>query len=76
MSNNTQLLTSIEAKLFQIGSMAKIALDNHNYKCAGYDEPFIDNVDMGNLMWAIADLAEEASNKLDKLELKEDSNHG
>lgn len=75
-NKNFELLNSIEAKLYQIGSMAKIALDNHNYKNAGYDEPFIDNADMSNLMWAIVDLAEEASNKLDKLELKEDANHG
>lgn len=73
--NNNQLLTNIETKLFQIKSMAKIALDNHNYKNAGYDEPFINNIDMGNLIWAIVDIADEASNKLDKLELKEEPSH-
>ena len=74
--SNRELIGSIEAKLFQIESMAKIAMDNINYKNAGYDEPFISNLDMANLMWAITDLADEVYQKVDKLELKEDANHG
>ncbi|WP_392558738.1 hypothetical protein [Orbus mooreae] len=75
VNKNDNLICDIEAKLYQIGSMARIALENHNYKNSGYSEPFIDSVDMGNLMWAIADLASEAISKLNNIEVKEDVNH-
>ncbi|WP_141675111.1 hypothetical protein, partial [Gilliamella sp. Bif1-4] len=49
--NNDQLICNVETKLIQVRSMAKIALDNTTYKCAGYDEPFIEQADMSNLLW-------------------------
>ena len=68
-NNNFQILNNIETKLIQVRSMAKIALDNTNYKCAGYDEPFISPADMGNLLWAIVDLAEQAFGDLQEYRL-------
>lgn len=65
---NFKLVSEIEAKLLQVQSMAKIALNNHNYKCAGYDEPFIEHTDMGNLLWAIIDLTDNAYNQLQEVE--------
>ena len=49
--------------------MAKIALDNANYKLSGYEEPFIDQSDMSNLLWAIVDLAEQAFDDLQEYHL-------
>lgn len=72
---NSELITDIEAKLFQIESMARIALDNHNYKNSGYNEPFINNADMSNLMWAITDLAHDAYSKVQALELNKERSH-
>ncbi|MWP63329.1 hypothetical protein GQ593_13455 [Gilliamella sp. Pas-s25] len=56
--------------------MAKIALDNTNYKCAGYDEPFIEQADMSNLLWVIVDLVEQAFDELQGHGLKEEKNNG
>ncbi|MBI0095007.1 MULTISPECIES: hypothetical protein [Gilliamella] len=74
-NNNFQILNNIETKLIQVRSMAKIALDNTNYKCAGYDEPFISQADMGNLLWAIVDLAEMAFDDLQEYRLSGGKNN-
>ncbi|OTP81183.1 hypothetical protein [Gilliamella apicola] len=73
--NNHQLVCKVEGTLLQVKSMAKIALDNTNYKLSGYEEPFIDQSDMSNLLWAIVDLAEMAFDDLQEyrvLEVKND----
>ena len=75
-NNNFQIINNIEAKLIQVRSMAKSALDNTNYKCAGYDEPFIEQADMSNLLWVIADLVEQAFDELQGYGLTEDNNNG
>ncbi|MWN89447.1 hypothetical protein GQ597_01790 [Gilliamella sp. Pra-s65] len=75
-NNNFQILNNIETKLIQVRSMAKIALDNTNYKCAGYDEPFIEQTDMSNLLWVIVDLVEQAFDELQEYGLTEDKNNG
>lgn len=75
-NNNFQILNNIETKLIQVRSMAKIALDNTNYKCAGYDEPFIEQTDMSNLLWVIVDLVEQAFDELQGYGLTEDNNNG
>lgn len=67
--NNHQLVCKVEGTLLQVKSMAKIALDNKNYKLSGYDEPFIDQSDMSNLLWAIVDLAEQAFDDLQEYHL-------
>ena len=67
--NNDQLICNVESKLIQVRSMAKIALDNTNHKYAGYDEPFINQSDMSNLLWAIVDLAEQAFDDLQEYHL-------
>ena len=54
--NNNELVYKVESTLLQVKSLAKIALDNTNHKLSGYDEPFISQADMGNLLWAISDL--------------------
>lgn len=74
--NNDQLICNVETKLIQVRSMAKIALDNTNYKCAGYDEPFTEQADMSNLLWFIVDLAEQAFDELQEYGLTEDKNNG
>ena len=74
--SNRELMGSIEAKLFQVESMARIAMDNLNYDNLGFDEPFINSVDMVNLMAAIINLANEIYDKFDQLELIKDGNHG
>lgn len=75
-NNNFQILNNIETKLIQVRGMAKIALDNTNYKCAGYDEPFIEQADMSNLLWVIVDLVEQAFDELQGHGLKEEKNNG
>lgn len=62
--NNDQLICNVESKFIQVRSMAKIALDNTNYKYAGYNEPFIEQADMSNLLWVIVDLVEQAFDEL------------
>lgn len=74
--NNDQLICNVESKLIQVRSMAKIALDNTNYKCAGCDEPFIEQADMSNLLWVIVDLVEQAFDELQEYGLTEDKNNG
>ena len=74
--NNDQLICNVESKLIQVRSMAKIALDNTNHKYAGYDEPFIEQTDMSNLLWAIVDLVEQAFDELQGYGLTEDKNNG
>lgn len=74
--NNDQLICNVESKLIQVRSMAKIALDNTNYKCEGYDEPFIEQADMSNLLWVIVDLVEQAFDELQEYGLTEDKNNG
>ncbi|MCO6551715.1 MAG: hypothetical protein J6563_01915 [Gilliamella sp.] len=74
--NNDQLICNVESKLIQVRSMAKIALDNTNHKYAGYDEPFIEQTDMSNLLWFIVDLVEQAFDELQGYGLTEDKNNG
>ena len=62
--NNNELVYKVESTLLQVKSMAQIALNNTNHKLSGYDEPFISQADMGNLLWAIVDLAEMAFDDL------------
>lgn len=77
MSNdNFKLICDVESKLIQVRSMAKIALNNTNYKYAGYDEPFIEQDDMSNLLWAIVDLVEQAFDELQEYGLTEGKNNG
>ena len=71
-SSNDKLFNEIEAKLFQMQSIAKTVLNNHNHKSAGYDEPLIEHTDVGNLLWAVIDLADNASTILQELEFKKD----
>ncbi|WP_294615457.1 hypothetical protein [uncultured Gilliamella sp.] len=73
---NFKLVGEIEAKLLQAQSMAKIALNNHNYKSAGYDEPFIEHTDMGNLLRAIIDLSDIAYNQLQNIGTNGGNHHG
>jgi hypothetical protein len=75
-NNNSQIINNIEAKLIQVRSVAKIALDNTNHKCAGYNEPFIEQADMSNLLWVIVDLVEQAFDELQEYGLMEDKNNG
>jgi hypothetical protein len=75
-NNNSQIINNIEAKLIQVLSVAKIALDNTNHKCAGYNEPFIEQADMSNLLWVIVDLVEQAFDELQEYGLMEDKNNG
>ena len=70
--NNHQLVCKVEGTLLQVKSMAKIALDNTNYKLSGYDEPFINHCDTGNLLWATGDLLEDAYKELLNIDLKGD----
>lgn len=74
--NNDQLICNVESKLIQVRSMAKIALDNTNHKYAGYDEPFIEQTDMSNLLWFIVDLVEQAFDELQGYGLTEGKNNG
>ena len=67
--NNNELVYKVESMLLQVKSMTKIALNNTNHKLSGYDEPFISQADMGNLLWAIVDLAEMAFDDLQDKEL-------
>ena len=67
--NNNELVYKVESTLLQVKSMAKIALDNANYKLSGYEEPFINQSDMSNLLWAIVDLAEQAFDDLQEYHL-------
>lgn len=77
MSNdNFKLICDVESKLIQVRSMAKIALNNTNYKYAGYDEPFIEQDDMSNLLWVIVDLVEQAFDELQEYGLTEGKNNG
>lgn len=77
MSNdNFKLICDVESKLIQVQSMAKIALNNTNHKYAGYDEPFIEQADMSNLLWAIVDLVEQAFDELQEYGLTEGKNNG
>lgn len=73
---NFKLICDVESKLIQVRSMAKIALNNTNYKYAGYDEPFIEQDDMSNLLWAIVDLVEQAFDELQEYGLTEGKNNG
>lgn len=74
--NNDQLICNVESKLIQVRIMAKIALDNTNHKYAGYDEPFIEQTDMSNLLWFIVDLVEQAFDELQGYGLTEGKNNG
>lgn len=76
VNNNFQIINNIEAKLAQAQSMVKVVLDNHNYKDEGLDEPFIEHCDMGNLLWAIGDLIEDAYKKLLNIDFKGGNHHG
>ena len=67
--NNNELVYKVESTLLQVKSMAQIALNNTNHKLSGYDEPFISQADMGNLLWAIVDLAEMAFDDLQEYRL-------
>ncbi|MCX8655546.1 hypothetical protein J3U66_00625 [Gilliamella sp. B2969] len=73
---NFKLICDVESKLIQVQSMAKIALNNTNHKYAGYDEPFIEQDDMSNLLWAIVDLVEQAFDELQEYGLTEGKNNG
>ena len=73
---NFKLICDVESKLIQVQSMAKIALNNTNHKYAGYDEPFIEQADMSNLLWAIVDLVEQAFDELQEYGLTEGKNNG
>ena len=73
---NFKLICDVESKLIQVQSMAKIALNNTNHKYAGYDEPFIEQDDMSNLLWAIVDLVEQAFDELQEYGLTEGKNTG
>lgn len=75
-NKNFKLICDVESKLIQVQSMAKIALNNTNHKYAGYDEPFIEQDDMSNLLWAIVDLVEQAFDELQEYELTEGKNNG
>ncbi|RKS84674.1 hypothetical protein DES39_1886 [Orbus hercynius] len=68
-SKNNELLNQIEARLMQAQSMIEVALNNHNYKCAGYDEPFIEHHQAGNLLWASSDLISLALDELGNMDL-------
>ena len=70
--NNDQLICKVDGTLIQVKSMAKIALDNTNYKLSGYEEPFINQSDMSNLLWAIIDLADHAFDVLQEYSLTEE----
>lgn len=73
--NNNELVYKVESTLLQVKSLAQIALDNTNYKLSGYEEPFINQSDISNLLWAIVDLAEQSFNDLQEyrvLEVKND----
>lgn len=67
--NNNELVYKVESTLLQVKSLAQIALNNTNHKLSGYDEPFISPADMGNLPWAIVDLAEMAFDDLQEYRL-------
>ncbi len=73
--NNNELVYKVESTLLQVKSLAKIALDNTNHKLSGYDEPFISQADMGNLLWAIVDLAEQAFGDLQEYRLSGGKNN-
>lgn len=70
--NNDQLICKVEGTLIQVKSMAQIALDNTNYNLSGYEEPFIKQSDMSNLLWAIIDLADHAFDVLQEYSLTEE----
>lgn len=70
--NNDQLICKVEGTLIQVKSMAQIALDNTNYNLSGYEEPFINQSDMSNLLWAIIDLADHAFDVLQEYSLTEE----
>lgn len=71
-NSNDKLFNEIEAKLFQMQSITKTVLNNHNHKNAGYSEPLIENTDVGNLLWAVIDLADHACTILQELEFKKE----
>ena len=71
--SNRELMGGIEAKLFQIESMARIAMDNLNYENSGFDEPFINSVDMVNLMAAMINLANDIYDKVLLLDFNKSS---
>ena len=73
--NNNELVYKVESTLLQVKSMAQIALNNTNHKLSGYDEPFISQADMGNLLWAIVDLAEMAFDDLQEYRLSGGKNN-
>lgn len=75
-NDNFKLICDVESKLIQVQSMAKIALNNTNHKYAGYDEPFIEQADMSNLLWAIVDLVEQAFDELQEYGLTEGKKNG
>lgn len=70
--NNDQLICKVEATLLQLKSMAQIALNNTNYELSGYEEPFIEQTDMSNLLWVMIDLADHAFDVLQKYSLTEE----
>jgi len=61
---NDNQLSKVEATLLQLKSMAQIALNNTNYELSGYEDPFIAQTDMSNLLWAMVDLADRAFDDL------------
>ena len=73
--NNNELVYKVESTLVQVKNMAQIALNNTNHKLSGYDEPFISQADMGNLLWAIVDLAEMAFDDLQEYRLSGGKNN-
>ena len=73
--NNNELVYKVESTLLQVKSLAQIALNNTNHKLSGYDEPFINQSDMGNLLWAIVDLAEQAFGDLQEYRLSGGKNN-
>ena len=72
---NNELVYKVESMLLQVKSMTKIALNNTIHKLSGYDEPFISQADMGNLLWAIVDLAEMAFDDLQEYRLSGGKNN-
>lgn len=73
MSDNQ--LGKVEAILLQLKSMAQIALNNTNYELSGYKDPFIEQTDMSNLLWAMVDLADHAFDVLQEHSLSEGKDH-
>ena len=72
---NDNQLSKVEATLLQLKSMAQIALNNTNHELSGYEDPFIEQMDMSNLLWAMVDLADHAFDVLQEHSLSEGKDH-